>query len=216
MPADFRLQVGAALTGDLQKIMNEEVEHASEAVTAGTSQTLDWLKATLRDQVMQAFGSQRLANTWQGKFFANQGLNAAAVVYSKAPHIIDAFSQSTIIKSSGGFWLAIPSDDCPKGTGGRRLTPSTFPEDRYGALQFVYRPGKASLLVVNKLRRHTGKRKGYTKASAKAIRDGKAETVVMFFLVPQVSLRQRIDPQSAYSEALDLMVENVLTEWNAP
>ncbi len=210
---DYRLQLGAALTGNLAEEMAKEVERGDAAVGAGTTKTMEWLKAELRSQVIAAFGSQRLANTWRGKFFANQGMNAAAVVYSNAPHIIEAFSQATVITSKGGFWLAIPSPDCPKGPGGRRLTPSTFPEDRFGPLIFVYRPGKSSLLVVEKLRRHTGKRKGYTKASATAIKQGKAETVVMFFLVPEVRLTQRLDPEGAYAEALDMLVENVVKEW---
>ncbi len=212
---EFRLQVRAALTGNLEAEMKAELDRGSAAVKVGTSKTVDWLKTALREQVLVAFNSQRLANTWRGKFFPNQGLNAAGVVYSNAPHIIEAFSQATMITSKGGFWLAIPSPDCPKGSGGRRVTPSTFPEDRFGKLQFVYRRGKSSLLVVDKLRRHTGKRKGFTKASDKAIRDGRAETVVMFFLVPRVKLTQRIDPQSAYDESVDRLVENVLEEWNA-
>lgn len=210
---DFKLQ--AALVGDLPAAMKEEVTLADRAVRGGTSKTIDWLKATLRAQVLSAFGSQRLANTWQSKFFPNNGMDAAGVVYSKAPHIIEAFSQATVITSPNGFWLAIPSDDCPTGAGGRRLTPSNWPEDRFGKLRFVYRAGKSSLLVVDQLRAHTGKRKGYTKASATAIAKGKAETIVMFFLVPKVRLTQRIDPQGAYDEAVDRLVENILAEWDA-
>ncbi|OJX18612.1 MAG: hypothetical protein BGO82_17190 [Devosia sp. 67-54] len=209
------MQLGAALTGDLAKMMEEEIDRGSTAVRAATSQTLDWLKTALRQQVLDAFGSQRLANTWRGKFYPNKGLDAAGVVYSNAPHIIEAFSEATVITAHDGFWLAIPSPDCPRGPRGARLTPSTFPEDRFGPLHFVYRPGKASLLVVDKLRRHTGKRKGYSKASAKAIREGRAETVVMFFLVPRVQLSKRVDPQGAYGEAVDRLVDNVIREWNA-
>lgn len=210
---DFRIR--AALTGNLPEVMKAELDRGSAAVRAGTSKTLDGLKSTLRDQVMTAFGSQRLANTWRSKFFPNNGLNAAGVVYSNAPHIIEAFSAATVIVSKNGFWLAIPSPDCPKGPGGSRLTPSTFPEDRFGPLHFVYRAGKSSLLVVDEVGRNASGTVGRRKARRK---DGslKAGTVsvVMFYLVPKVTLAQRIDPQGAYDEALDKLVGNILEEWN--
>ena len=211
---DLRLE--AALEGNLPQMMTQELSRADAAVRAGTSKTLDWLKAELRSQIVTAFGSQRLANTWQGKFFPNKGMDAAAVVYSKAPHIIEAFSQATVIVSAGGFWLAIPSPDCPKGSGGSRVTPSNFPEDRFGKLRFVYRAGRSSLLVVDEVGRTAS-----GKVSRQRLRkkDGsyKAGTVsvVMFYLVPKVRLKQRIDPQGAYDEALTRLVDNVIEEWNA-
>ena len=48
----------------------------------------------------------------------------------------------------------------------------------------------------------------------KAIKQGRTETIVMFYLVLKVSLTQRIDPQGAYDEAQDRLVENVISEWN--
>lgn len=211
------MRLEAALVGDLPAEMKSELEHGARAASLGTSRTLDSLKADLRAQIMAAFGSQRLANAWRTKMFPalpKTSLGAAGVAYSNAPHIIEAFSAATVIHSANGFWLAIPSPDCPKGSGGRRLTPSTFPEDRFGKLHFVYRQGKSSLLVVDQVRRHTGSRAGFVKASAASISKGTAESIVMFFLVPFVSLKQMIDPQAAYDRALDELVNNVIEEWN--
>lgn len=214
--AGIRMQLEAALTGNLPEIMAREVERGAVAVSLGTSQTVDALKAVLRAEVTTAFGSPRLANTWQGKVFPKapeKSLGAAGVVYSKAPHIIEAFEQATTIRSARGFWLAIPTPDCPKGAGGRRLTPSTFPEARFGKLRFVYRQGKSSLLVVDRVRRGTGKRGGIRKASATAIKKGTADTIVMFFLVPFVRLKKLIDPQAAYAGAADDLLRNIIKAW---
>jgi len=212
-----KLQLRATVFGDLPEFMKEETARGASAVSRGIDVTTISLKAALRAQITAAFGSQRLANTWQSEEFPKlpkTSLGAASVVYSKAPHIIEAFEQATVIKSAKGFWLAIPSPDCPKGPGGSRLTPSTFPEDRFGKLRFVYRQGKSSLLVVDQVRRGTGKRGGIRKGTAAAIKKGTTETIVMFFLVPQVRLSKRIDPQSAYAKAEDDLLNNVIAAWS--
>jgi hypothetical protein len=61
-------------------------------------------------------------------------------------------------------------------------------------LRFVYRPGKASLLVADDARINSAglaRRKG-----GRRRKDGiltGAQTVVIFFLVPQVSIRKKLD-----------------------
>jgi hypothetical protein len=169
--------------------------------------------------VISAFGSQRLANTWRGMAFPGKGkasLGPADLVFSKAPHIIEAFSQSTTIRGSSGFWLAIPSPEAMTMRFGsnKRATPHEV-EQRLGIkLRFVYRQGKASLLVADKVRRKIGKRTGFAKASKRAIRTGDTESVVMFFLVEQVTLKQRFDLEAAYAEAAEDMVNRVMAAWN--
>jgi hypothetical protein len=42
-------------------------------------------------------------------------------------------------------WLAIPTENAPrKGVGGKRISPSTFPEQCLGRLRLVARPGRAA------------------------------------------------------------------------
>ncbi len=80
-----------------------------------------------------------------------------------------------MIRSRRGRFLAIPTENAPrKGTDGRRISPSTFPEHRFGPLRFVPRPNGPSLLVVDGLRasfsRKTGELRGFRRATDRARR----------------------------------------------
>lgn len=128
-------------------------------------------------------------------------MSAAAGVFSKAPHIVRAFDEATLIKSRSGLWLAIPTEAAPKkGAGGKRISPSNFPEHRYGRLRFVYRRTGPSLLVVDGSRINASGRVGRQAKNpflkSGALKKGIA-TVVMFLLVRQVRLRKRLDVQGA-------------------
>lgn len=211
------MRLEAAIVGNLDAVLKAEQDDAAKALTAGTHGAGNALKLRLRAMVIEAFGSQRLANTWRGMAFPGAGkatLSPADLVFSKAPHIIEAFSQTTTIRGSNGFWLAIPSPDAMKmRTANRRPTPDDV-EKRLGIkLRFVYRQGKAALLVADKVRKKTGKRGGYAKASQRALKEGNTESVVMFFLVEQVTLRQRFNLDAEYEKAADDMVNRIVAAW---
>ena len=104
--------------------------------------------------------------------------------------------------------------------GYRRPTdqPEHLPEHRLGPLRFVPRPNGPSLLVVDGLRasfsRKTGELRGFRRASNRARRTGSGlSTVLMFLLVPQVKLRQRLDVARAaerWSGQLPALIERQL------
>jgi Family of unknown function (DUF6441) len=173
----------------------------------------------LRRQVTSAGLGQRLANSWRDKHYPNEKLDAASLVYTKAPQIIRAFDEGAVIRSKRGRFLAIPTENAPrKGTDGRRISPSTFPEHRYGRLRFVPRQSGPSLLVADGLRasfsRQTGGLRGFRRATGPARRSGQGlTTVVMFLLVPQVKLRKRLDVARAaeqWSGQLPALIEQQL------
>ena len=141
------------------------------------------------------------------------------LVYTKAPQIIRAFDQGAVIRSKRGRFLAIPTQNAPrKGTDGKRIRPSTFPEHRFGPLRFVPRRNGPSLLVVDGARasvsRKTGELRGFRRATERARRSGQGlATVVMFLLVPQVKLRKRLDVARAaerWSTQLPALIEQQL------
>ncbi|CDK97888.1 protein of unknown function [Magnetospirillum gryphiswaldense MSR-1 v2] len=209
------MKLAAAITGDLRKIMAEEVKAAEDAVTAGTRQAADGLKADLRRQITEAGMGQRLANTWRAELYpkGRKSIKAAGFVFTKAPTIIRAFDQGAVIKSKHGFWLAIPTPAAGTGARGKRMTPGLWEQMHGARLRFIYRRGAPSLLVAENMRARTGKRGGFAKGSASALRSGRGMTsVVMFILVPQVSLKKRLDVDSAaerWASALPgLIVEN--------
>ena len=57
-------------------------------MAAGTREAGRGLKAELRRQVASAGLGQRLANSWRDKHYPNQKLDAASLVYTKAPQIV--------------------------------------------------------------------------------------------------------------------------------
>lgn len=211
------MRLEAAIKGDLHKFMQKQVEAAEAAVTAGVSEITDNIKTGLRDQVQSAGLGPRLARSWQAKIFpkGRKSIGAAGWIYSKAPVIVRAFDEGARIKSKEGFFLAIPTEAAPKrGIGGKRISPSTFPEYSLGRLRFIYRRNAPSLLVVDNLRASTGKRGGFRKASATALRTGRGlTTVVMFILVPQVKIGKRLDYRAVVNRWQPQLPQAILRNW---
>lgn len=211
------MRLEAAIKGDLEKIMKEESAAAEKAVTLGVGDAGSGLKDELRGQVTRSGLGDRMAKTWKFKRYPSSGysLGAAALVYADMPQVIRAFNEGSLIKSDKGFFLAIPTPAAPKrGIGGKRINPSNFPEHSLGRLRFVYRKAAPSLLVVDNLRAGTGKRGGFRKASATALRTGRGlTTVVMFILLPQVQLKKRLDINPAAERWRDKVPELILRNW---
>jgi hypothetical protein len=193
------MKLAATLARSLQTGMRAELRAIERAVASGTKDAGRGLKTGLRRQVVSAGLGQRLANSWRDKHYPNDKLDAASLVYSKAPQIILAFDEGALIRAKRGRFLAIPTENAPKrGTDRRRISPSNFPEHRFGPLRLVPRRNGPSLLVVDGVRasfsRKTGNLRGFRKSSERARRTGAGlTTVVMFVLVPQVKLEKRLD-----------------------
>jgi hypothetical protein len=213
------MKLAAALTRSIQADFEAELHGIERAVATGTRDAGRGLRTELRRQVASAGLGQRLANSWRDRHYPNQRLDAASLVYTKAPQIIRAFDQGAVVRSKRGRFLAIPTENAPrKGTDGKRIRPSTFPEHRFGPLRFVPRRSGPSLLVVDGLRasfgRQTGQLRGFRRATdrARARGDG-LTTVVMFVLVPQVKLRKRLEVARAaerWSAQLPALIEQQL------
>ncbi len=207
----------AAITGNLQKFMAQQQAAAEAAVTAGVAEITGRIKDELRGQVTGAGLGNRLAKSWQSQLYpkGKKSIDAAGWIFSKAPRLIRAFNEGAMIKSRDGFFLAIPTEAAPRrGVGGKRISPSNFPEHSLGRLRFVYRPGKISLLVVDGLRAGTGKRGGFRKASVTALKSGRGiATVVMFLLVPQVKLKKRLDYKAVVNRWEPQLPQAILQHW---
>jgi hypothetical protein len=146
------MKFAATITRSLQAGMQAELRDIERAVTTGTRDAGRGLKTELRRQVASAGLGQRLANSWRDKHYLNQRVDAASLVYTKAPQIIRAFDESAVIRSRRGRFLAIPTENAPKkGTDGKRISRRTFPEHRFGPLWFV--PRGSPLLVALPARR---------------------------------------------------------------
>jgi hypothetical protein len=215
---DLPLKLAATISRALQADMQAKLRDIERAVATGTRDAGRSLRTELRRQVTSV-GLGQLANSWRDRHYANQRLDAASLVYTKAPQIVRAFDEGAVIRSRRERFLAIPTENAPrKGIDGRRIKPSTFPEHRFGPLRFVPRPSGPSLLVVDGLRaslsRQTGDLRGFRRATDRARRSGQGlTTVVMFLLVPRVKLRKRLDVAGAaerWSGQLPALIERQL------
>lgn len=186
-------------TDDLAKGLSQTEGDAARSVTNAMRQVTDGLKADLRADVADSGLGQRLANTWRGKTFPESGasIEAAAFVWSKAPNIVDAFDRGVTIRSRHGFWLAIPTPAAGKtgltSTGARkRITPGGWERRTGMRLRFVYRRGRP-LLVADEARMT---RRGLAAKSRSKSGRGQV-TAIIFLLVPQVTLRKRLDIEAS-------------------
>ena len=111
---------------DLAALMAAEIAAGERAVTAAVREAGAGLKLGWRGQITGAGLGARLANSIRSEVFPKAGasLNAAAVVWSKAPVIIGAHDAGPLIRAKNGLWLAIPTPAAGKALGGRRITPA--------------------------------------------------------------------------------------------
>ncbi|MDV7271870.1 DUF6441 family protein [Thioclava sp. A2] len=184
------MKLSIDISPDLVAVMAAEVKAGEKAVSAAMREAGTGLKTAWRGQITQAGLGRRLANSIRSQTYPRSGesLNAAALVWSKAPVIVGAHDTGPLIRSRDGFWLAIPTPAAGKGTRGKALTPGEWERRRGLRLRFVYRRNGPSLLVADGRLNS----RGLGVASRSKTGRGKA-TVPIFLLVPQVKLAKRLD-----------------------
>ena len=195
---------------DIVAMMAAEIAAGEKAVTAAMQEAGTGLKTAWRAQITGAGLGRRLANSIRSQNFPKSGesLDAAALVWSKAPVIVGAHDTGPLIRSKNGFWLAIPTPAAGKSTRGGRITPGEW-ERRTGLrLRFIYRRTGASLLVAEG-RLNT---KGRAVASRSKTGRGVA-TVPIFLLVPQVRLSKRLDLARDAERAHDAVPGLIVANW---
>ena len=189
------------LLGNIVEAMEAEHQAGRKAVAAGMRQAGEGLKRDWRGQIVAAGLGVRLGNAIRAKHYPGRpSLGAAALVYGQpsrgrnsVPAILESFDQGAVIRGRSGPFLAVPTDAVPRGRGGARLTPEEFKRRTGQELRFVRRGrGQPSLLVAEG---RVSRRGRYAVSRSKTGR-GRA-TVVVFILVPQVTLRKRLDLKSA-------------------
>ena len=204
MAVEFNL----ALQGKLKDVVGRQRKIAKLGVTRGVHKSTQTLKERLRADVRSAGLGDRLAKTWQDKKFPagrKTSLNAAGFIWSKAPEIIRAHTEGTTIRPTSKRFLAIPTDNVPRRGFDRkkRATPENWNSEKFGPLRFIPGRNGPALLVVDGVRFTKSGRVGkQLKSPRKKSGDFKkgVTTVVMFVLVPQVSLRRRLDPQATTND----------------
>ena len=195
---------------DIVAMIAAEVAAGERAVTSAMRQAGTSLKSDWRAQITGAGLGTRLGNSIRLASYPRSGvsLNAAALVWSKAPVIIGAHDTGPLIRSKNGFWLAIPTPAAGKSSRGGRITPGEW-ERRTGLrLRFVYRRSGPSLLVAE------GRLNSKGRAVASKSKTGRGvATVPIFLLVSQVKLRKRLDLARDAEQAVDGVPGLIVANW---
>jgi len=183
------MKLGLTISPDLIAVMAAEISAGEKAVTKAIRQSGTDLKAAWRGQITGAGLGRRLSNSIRSQTYPKSGdrLQAAALVWSKAPVIVGAHDAGPLIRSKNGFWLAIPMPAAGKGLKGGRITPAEWERRRGMRLRFVYRRRGPSLLVAD------GRLNSRGLGVASRAKTGRGRsTVPIFLLVPQVKLAKRL------------------------
>ena len=173
----------------------------------------------MRGQITGAGLGNRLANTWRGEVYprGQPSIGAAGYVWSKAPGIVRLYAEGAVIRSKQGLFLAIPTAAAGKfGDNRKKITPGAWERIHGMRLRFVYRRGGPSLArrrqrSVDRAGRaaaNIGRRQGatFTRLSGRT-------TVPLFVLVPQVTVRKRLDIDGAAQKWIRALPQLVLRHW---
>lgn len=210
----MRLRV--EVKGDLNALLSEERRSGARAVTAAVRATGQAIKADWRGQIVAAGLGTRLGNTIRANAYPQGGasIDAAALVYTRASKIVGTFERGATIRANNGFWLAIPLAAAMKSARGGRITPGQWEARTGRRLRFVYRRGRTALLVDDgqRIASPTGRlRRGA--AGPRLARTFGNRTVPIFALVPQVTLRKRLNLYAGATRLARNLPQRIVAGW---
>lgn len=204
--------VTVEIEGDLVEGMRQEIVAGEKAVTEAIRSTGSELRDAWRGQIAGGGLGQRLARTIQQRTYPQSGVSieAAALVWSKAPEIVSAHDEGVEIRARDGLWLSIPLPAAGKGRRGGRITPPEWEQRTGMKLRFIYRRGKPSMLVAE----------GRVSSAGRAVRSrsktGKGlSSVPVFLLVPKVKLKKVLDLDGAVQSAVGKLPAAIVSRWEA-
>lgn len=210
-----RLTVDANLAGWGKEIAKD----LAERNTAGMRRAADLYKKDLRAAFQAAGLGRRLGNAIGVNVYPATGvsMSPAAVIYPRgqsAARIVRSYTEGARIRGRDGRrWLAIPvRENLPVLGRGVKPTPELVETRLFGfvgSLRFVVprgSGGRYGLLVADTVTRgKTGKRVtayGRNRALGQR-RSGRPESLVMFILVREVSVRKRVDAGAIAERVLE-------------
>ena len=205
------MKLDVKISPDIAKLMAAEVKAGERAVTAAMSTASQDLKLKWRGQITGAGLGRRLGNSIRSQVYpkGDTSLNAAGLVWSKAPHIVGSHEDGPLLRSPNGFWLAIPLPAAGRGMRGRKITPLAWERKTGMKLRFVYRRGKPGLLVADKARISKA---GYA-VQSRAKTGRNQVTAPIFVLVPQVKLKKRLDLDKPARAAAVRIPSLIVEKW---
>lgn len=210
MSRNFAVMV--EIDGDLDEGMRKEILAGERAVTDTMRTSGTMLRDSWRGQITSSGLGDRLARTIRSRTFPQSGasIEAATLVWTKAPEIVSAHDEGVEIRAKDGFWLSIPLPAAGKGRKGGRITPGEWERRTGMRLTFIYRRGKPSLLVAE------GRVSKAGRAVQSRSKTGKGLTSVpVFLLVPKVKLKKVLDLDASVRSVVDRVPSAIVQRWEA-
>lgn len=210
MSRNFAVMV--EIDGDLDEGMQKEILAGERAVTDTMRTSGTMLRDSWRGQITSSGLGDRLARTIRSRTFPQSGasIEAATLVWTKAPEIVSAHDEGVEIRAKDGFWLSIPLPAAGKGRKGGRITPGEWERRTGMRLTFIYRRGKPSLLVAE------GRVSKAGRAVQSRSKTGKGLTSVpVFLLVPKVKLKKVLDLDASVRSVVDRVPSAIVQRWEA-
>lgn len=200
------LQFKLALEGNLGDFAHQT--HLRIAVGARTAaeKMAARAKLALREDTRRGGLGDKLANAWRADIYPQRSSvrthSPAVQVYTKAPKIMQAFAQSTVISAVNARYLAIPTENTPRR--GRRYATPVEVEIIYNQdLTLIHGKGQQILAFVNAVKSKNGKKWRRATKTRTGKQNRKAELVLMFVMVRQVHLRKRVDYPQIFDDLKD-------------
>ena len=197
-------------------------EEIAGFVTAAIGENAQALKDDWRDQIRGARLGDRLANSVRSAVYprGQASVEAAALVWTKAPNILDSYARGATIRPvNGARYLWIPTDDVPKKRQGNRLSPAEV-EARFGRDLVVIDPKNHRLKTTPSrisrgvafagfsglaVRKSSGRWRNATANQMtkghRSYREVARQFVVMFTLLPLVTVTKRLDLDALAAQA---------------
>lgn len=188
----------------LKPLTERELRAMAGIITGSARQTARRIKTAVRGNYA-AVGLKRLGLAFRATTFPEQGasIGPSIIVFPKGGTrtrgAVTAFEEGATITAKRRRFIAVPTKNAPKrGTDGKRITPATFPEHRFGPLRFIPRAGGGGFLVADNLKpsfsRKDGSLRGFRRPSARVIeRKGPFAAKIMFVLRASVQITKRTD-----------------------
>ena len=229
----------------MRAAMEEEIIAIAAALRRAVARTGRQVQQELRAQARAGGfkdGGRAIANAWRLRTYPAEGTaprtwRPAALVYSNAPDIADAFDKGVPIVAKGKRWLAFPTGwNARRGRrgassrGGLRVTPEQMMAAKGDAFVIRSKSNPAVRLWCLRVREArglsrrgrnrirlwagpaevlTGNRKGRQQAASDLLDRG---FVPMFLLMKRVSVRKRLDIDAVRARAAGLLASNVVAE----
>jgi Family of unknown function (DUF6441) len=200
--------------GNLKAIYGTSLAEGKRAVQRGVGIAGSGLQADWRGLIASAGLGGRLQRTIRRRVYpeGRNSLRAAALVWSNAGKIVDAFERGVTIKSENGFYLAIPLPAAGKQVGGKRITPGLWERKTGRRLQFVYRKGKPPLLVDTGQITRAAPRVAFGERQRER-RGFKNRSIPIFVLKRTVQLPKKLSLLSAANAAQARLPALIVANW---